>query len=59
MTLRAFTQKRHSKVDEKQMVPIWIFSVFLCHVLPDALEYLFGIFRRPGSEAGSNIAVDL
>ena len=41
------------------MVQIRIFGVLLYNVFPDALEYLSGIFRCSGSEAGSDAAVDL
>ena len=36
------------------MVPLWISDFLFCHVLPDALEYLAGILRCTGSEAGGN-----
>lgn len=46
-------------MNEKQMVSLWISDFIFCHVLPDALEYLAGILRCTGSEAGGNSTVDL
>ena len=57
--LWSFPQKRYTKMDEKQMVPVWISNILFCNVLPDALEHLSGIFRRSGFKAGCDIAVDL
>ena len=45
-------------MDEKQMVPIRIFNLLFRNVLSDALEYLPGIFRHPGAEAGRDTSVD-
>ena len=50
--------KGYSQMDEKQMVSLWIFNFLFCNVLPDALEYLSGIFRHSGSETGCDASVD-
>ena len=57
--LWSFTQERYSKMDEKQMVPVWISSVLFRNVFSNALEYLSGIFRCSGPETGNDTAVDL
>ncbi len=41
------------------MVPVWVFNLLFHNVLPDALEYLSGIFGSPGPEGGRNAFVDL
>lgn len=55
-------------LSRKKDIPKWMKSkwfrygfliFFFCHVLPDALEYLAGILRCTGSEAGGNSTVDL
>ena len=46
-------------MNEKQMVSLWISDFIFYHVLPDALEYLAGILRCTGFEAGGNSTVDL
>ncbi len=43
---------------KKQMVPLWIPNFLFHHVLPDALEYLSGIFRYTGITAGRHASVD-
>ena len=57
--LRSFQKEGHSRMDEKQVVPVWIPDILFCHVLFDAVEYVSGIFRRAGLKAGSHAAVDL
>ena len=46
-------------LSRKKDIQIRIFSVLFCNVFPDVMEYLSGIFRYSGSEAGSDAAVDL
>lgn len=41
------------------MVSIWIFDFLLCDVLPDALEYLSGIFGSAGLKADRHSALDI
>lgn len=41
------------------MVSLWISGFLFYHVLPDAVEYLAGIFQCAGSETGGNSTVDL
>ena len=52
-------EKGYSQVDEKQMVPLWLPDFLFCHVLPNAMDYLSGLCRRPGSAAGGEAAVGL
>lgn len=56
--VRTFPEKRYSKVDEEQMVPIWISGILLRNVLFDALEYIFGILRSARPQANSHFALD-
>lgn len=46
-------------MDEKQMVPVWIFSVLFFDVLSDALEYLFSIFRCTEPKTSGHRIMDL
>ena len=57
--VRSLPQEGHSKMDEKQMVPLWFSDILFCHVLCDALEHLSGICRSAGPESGSNAVMDL
>ena len=57
--LRSLPQKGHSKVDEKQRIPIWISGILFCHVLCDALEHLSGVCGSTGLKAGGDAAVDV
>lgn len=55
----AFPQKRYSKMDEKQMVPLWIPDFLFPYVLPDALEYLAGICRNEGFKTDCHPFMDI
>lgn len=46
-------------MDEKQMVPLWLFGFLFRHVLPDAVEYLSGLCGCSGSAAGGDTALGL
>lgn len=45
-------------MDEIELFPIWIFSFFLYHVFPYAVEHLVSVFRRKKSGRRSYTAVD-
>ena len=46
-------------MDEEQVVPLWISGILFRHVLRDALEHLFGVFRSTGLETDSYTSMDL
>ena len=52
-------KKRHSQMDEKQMVPLRISVLFPCYVSANALELVSGLYRCQKSETGSHTFVDL
>ena len=57
--VRAVPEKRHSRVDEVECFPIWIFGIFLYDVFPYAVEHLAGIFRRKRSWHCRHAALDI
>ena len=46
-------------MDEEQILPIWIPSVLFYHVFPNAVEYIFSVFRSAGAKTSSNAALDI
>lgn len=46
-------------MDEIEIFSVWIFNLFLCDVLFDALEYLFGVCGGKGFESNGKTAVDV
>ena len=52
-------KKRHPEMDEIEGIPVWISDLLFCHVFRDAVEYISGIRRSRGAEAGCHPPVDV
>lgn len=45
-------------MDEEQILSVWISGVLFYHVFPNAVEYIFSVYRRAGVKTSSNAALD-